>query len=373
MYDTVVIGAGIAGITTAYWLKEAGQKVLLLDKKGLLAGASGAAGAFLSPRLGKGGPLQQITNEAYLFALDFYSKTVPEALFRKGLARIPKDAEDSLKFKEFEKHLNIPFTLCGSEALPFVSDETMKYGALCFKESGFVDPALAAKKLTEGIETVFGVEAAPIKAGGLWKIENFRAKNVVCCTGAQRFPVDVGYLEIGGLWGERVDVKSRAEIPMTLHRRISVSANVDGVVRIGATHVKGAAGSESEIERINALIVEAIKMVPDLEDQLLLRIYAGRRSSVSDHFPVVGALADLQKAARKFNVPPKTLQPGSGEIPHIEGCYTAGCFGGRGFVFAPLMGKMLARKIVADEEVDRSVSPDRLLLRYLRRGSARSL
>jgi len=73
-FDAIIIGAGIAGISVAYWLNEAGQKVLILEKDGLLSGASGAAGAFLSPRLGKGGELQQITNKAYLFALDFYKK-----------------------------------------------------------------------------------------------------------------------------------------------------------------------------------------------------------------------------------------------------------------------------------------------------------
>ena len=47
MFDTLIIGAGIIGLTTAFRLAEAGQKVLILDRKGMALEASrGNAGAF---------------------------------------------------------------------------------------------------------------------------------------------------------------------------------------------------------------------------------------------------------------------------------------------------------------------------------------
>ena len=364
-YGSIVVGAGIAGISTAYWLKEAGQKVLLVDKKGLLAGASGAAGAFLSPRLGKGGDLQRITNEAYRFALDFYAKTVPEGFFQKGLVRIPKDAKDAETFEIYKAHLDLPYQWCEAEDVPFIAPDFMQYGAFRFDHSAFVDPMTVAKKLISGIDTVWGIDAKPERRGGCWHVGKYSAKNIVLATGAEKLPVEIPYITIGGVWGERVDVKSSAEIPVTLHQKLSVSANIDGIVRIGATHVRN--DPRSEIERVNQLIVDAIALVPVLQDQQIVRIYAGHRSSVSDHFPIVGAVADTETAKVQLKTPPRSLKPESDAIPHLPGCYIIGGFGGRGFVFGPLMGWMVAEKIVKSADVDLRVSLDRYLLRYLRK------
>ncbi len=47
MFDTLIVGAGIIGLTTACRLTEAGQKVLILDRKGMaLETSGGIAGAF---------------------------------------------------------------------------------------------------------------------------------------------------------------------------------------------------------------------------------------------------------------------------------------------------------------------------------------
>ncbi len=365
MFDTIIIGAGIAGITTAYWLHSAGQKVLLIDRKGLLAGASGAAGAFISPRLGKGGELQRITNRAYLFALEFYAQKTPESFFQKGLVRIPKNRADAEKFENFITHLDVPFRACDEEDTSFVAKKHLKNGALCFLQSAFVDPMSVAKKLLEDIKTAFGIDAKPFRKGDMWCIDGYLAKNIVVATGANRLPLNIPYLEIGGVWGERIDVKSDASIPMSLHKHISVSANIDGNVRIGATHVRG--GSKSEIERLNDLIVGAIDLVPELKDQKLTRIYAGLRSSVNDHFPIAGAVANAEKTIEKFGMLSKKDRISLKEIPKIEGCYFTGCFGGRGFVFAPLIGKMTADAILGNENIESVLSSGRFLLRYMRK------
>ena len=362
-YDVIIIGAGIAGVSVAYWLKKFGQKVLLIDKISLFAGGSGAAGAFLSPRLGKGSELQRITNEAYLFALDFYSKTVPEGFFQKGLVRIPKDEEEAKKFEIFKEYLNMPFKLCKIDEFSFINRATIQKRVLFFPFSAFVDVGLVAKRLTKSIDTKFGYEAKPIYKDGVWIVGEYVSKNIVIATGADKLPVDIPYIKIGKLFGERIDLKTSAKITVTLHKKISISANIDGVVRIGATHVRD--DLKSTNKRIEKLIQDAIELIPDLKDYSLLKIYLGYRSSVNDYLPIVGAVANLNKL---LSLKPslKELKPESSKIPRVSGCYILGGFGGRGFVFAPLMGKFLAKKIVENKDIDKTVSSDRYLLRFLK-------
>ena len=67
IYNTIVIGAGIAGCCVAHFLHKKGVEILVLDRSGIAAsGGSGAAGAFVSPKIGKGSPLQTLMKPTYL-------------------------------------------------------------------------------------------------------------------------------------------------------------------------------------------------------------------------------------------------------------------------------------------------------------------
>ncbi|MGH9196559.1 MAG: FAD-dependent oxidoreductase, partial [Acidimicrobiia bacterium] len=48
-FDTVVIGAGVIGLSTAWRLAQAGLRVLVLDRDHPGAGASGVAAGMLAP------------------------------------------------------------------------------------------------------------------------------------------------------------------------------------------------------------------------------------------------------------------------------------------------------------------------------------
>ncbi|WP_353662681.1 FAD-dependent oxidoreductase [Hydrogenimonas sp. SS33] len=365
-YDTIVVGAGIAGLSTAWWLTAFGQKVLLVDKKGLLAGASGAAGAFLSPRLGRGGPLQRVTDDAYRFALDFYAKETPEHFFQKGLVRLPKNEEDAARFADFETFIDVTYRGVLPDDFPHISPQAKAWGGFFFPDAAFVDPMGVAKTLAKAFDTRWGVDARPLFKEGAWQVGGAKAERLVLATGAQRLPLEIPYFTIGGVWGERVDLQTDAEIPVTLHQKLSVSANVKGIVRVGATHVRD--DTRSEIERVNALVTDAMALVPSLKESRLVRIYAGHRASVSDHFPLVGPVADFTAAKARLKTPPKSLKPGDAAIPRIPGLFIVNGFGGRGFVFGPLMGKIAAEAVLGQGVPDASIHADRYLLRRLRKG-----
>lgn len=49
IYDHVIIGAGLSGVSTAYHLSKMGRETLLLDARGIAGGASGRNGGFVHP------------------------------------------------------------------------------------------------------------------------------------------------------------------------------------------------------------------------------------------------------------------------------------------------------------------------------------
>ncbi len=87
-YDYVIVGAGIAGCSVAYFLheKEPTKKILILDRHSDIAhGASGAAGAFLSPLLGKPNKLK---NLVFLIIFIFCLPLIPVNLKGDSLPRM---------------------------------------------------------------------------------------------------------------------------------------------------------------------------------------------------------------------------------------------------------------------------------------------
>jgi tRNA 5-methylaminomethyl-2-thiouridine biosynthesis bifunctional protein len=72
-YDYVIIGAGIAGCSLAYFLSKYSKSILLIDRNSNVAfGASGAAGAFLSPLLGKPNDFKDLIAKSLIFSTNFY-------------------------------------------------------------------------------------------------------------------------------------------------------------------------------------------------------------------------------------------------------------------------------------------------------------
>lgn len=150
-YDTIIIGAGIAGCCTAYALQQRGQNVLLVDRSATPAsGGSGAAGAFVSPKIGKGSPLQILTNEAYEYAKDFYLKNFPEHFYQTGVIRIPKDAEDAQKFRLYEPFNASKYRSISKEELEAIGIQNADDSFL-FEEAGVCDAPAMCRAIWEQV------------------------------------------------------------------------------------------------------------------------------------------------------------------------------------------------------------------------------
>ncbi len=379
-YDTIIIGAGIAGCCSAYTLQQKGQKVLLLDRSAVAAsGGSGAAGAFVSPKIGKGSALQTITNEAFQFTKDFYLKHFPKHFHQTGVIRIPKDEEDAGKFSTYEVFNDSIYRGVNQEELNTFGIKNSE-NSFMFEEAGVCDAPEMCAAIFEQVEfQQMDVESLEWD-GECWILrqaqepsvrqaqepvaELVEAKNIVLATGYQNDLFDMRYMGVKGTWGSRGDYKSTLDLEVSMHKSISVSANINGIIKIGATHVKSKEPCMvCDGKPLKGLFESASQMV-DTSDFVLKETFCGMRSGSKDYFPLAGKVIDVPFMLENYPAITRGAKP---ELKYIDNLYVLNGLGGRGFVFAPLMAELLAECIVDGKEMDSRVNPDRLFLKWCRK------
>jgi len=363
-YDAIVVGAGIAGCSSAYFLKKKGLKVLVIDRSGVAAsGGSAAAGAFVSPKIGKGSALQSLTNEAFEFSKDFYLQNFPEYFSQTGVIRIPKDADDAKKFEEYETHNKAKRKLLSLDELDSLGINN-SHESFLFSEAGVCDSPKMCEAILEEIEYEQHELNSLAYEDGCWVIGDYCAKYLVLATGYENGYFDMRYMGVRGTWGSRGDYETKLDLNVSMHKQISVSANIDGIVKLGATHEKEVDFCiKCNGEPLEKLFEVASTMV-ETSDFKLKETFCGMRSGSKDYFPLIGEVIDTHYMLETY---PKIVKGAKPELQKIKNLYICNGLGGRGFVFAPLMGKMLADKIVDGKEIDERVNPDRLFLKWCRK------
>ena len=362
-YDTIVIGGGIAGSSAAYFLSQKGQNVLVMDKNGIASGGSGAAGAFVSPKIGKGGPLQSLTNEAFEFATNFYLEYFPAFYHQSGVVRIPKDEEDAAKFPFYEPSNENRYTHFRGEKLRALGIKT-PLESFFFPDAGVCDAPDMCHALLKGIAYIQDEAEELVFEHGVWQAGEHRAKNAVLATGYENRLFDMRYMGTKGTWGTRGDFSSNLSLKVSMHQSMSVSANMNGIIRLGATHEKNIKKPiVCEDEQALGLKEKASALV-DTSDMDLIKTVCGMRAGSRDYFPLVGRVIDVPFMLEAY---PDIIRGATPKLRYLENLYICSGFGGRGFVFGPLMGKWLADYILDAKEIDKRIDPDRLFFKWCRK------
>lgn len=370
VYDTIIIGAGIAGASAAHTLTQKGQNVLVLDKNGIASGGSGAAGAFVSPKIGKGSPLQKLTNEAFSFAKDFYLSTCPKHFHQTGVIRIPKDKSDAEKFPEYKKFNDTEHENYRKEKLHSLGIE-VDFDSFYFPDAGDCDAVEICKYLLRDIEVRIMDVTELVQEDNYWGIVGWgvlsptiKAKNIILATGYESDLVDLRYMGIRGTWGTRGDFSSKLNLKVSMHQAMSVGANVDGIIKLGATHEKEVKNIVPCQEEQALLLKEKASRLIDVSDLVLKESFCGMRAGSKDYFPLLGKVIDVPMMLETY---PKVMRGAKPELLYVENLYILNGLGGRGFVFAPLMAEWLAQHMVEGKEVDKRVSADRLFYKWARK------
>ena len=343
-FDFIVIGGGIAGVLSAYFLQE--FNTLLVDKRGILEGASKAAGAFLFPKISKKSAYTDFINKAIIESFSFYESLGIDT-HKKGVLLLPRDERDYQKCREYEKYIKLPFEKRGD--------------GFFFRDGGFIE----VDEVREKIKVPFLKEeiVSIKKEGDFWRVNDFLTKNVILATGYENL-IDIPYINIRAVWGERIEISGEWEGDLSIfyHKNCSV-AEVNNRLRIGATHKRNCLECrENEEEALE--LIEKAKEIIDIKRYKIEDIKGGFRAASIDYFPIVGKIIDIENTLK---LQPKIVK---GEIPkeikYISGLYIINGMGGRGFSNALLCAKMLKDYILYNKNLGK-IDTKRLFIKWARK------
>jgi len=350
VYDFLIVGAGVAGCVLALKLQNLNQKVLLLDKKGVLEGGSGAAGAFLSPKLGKNYPLDNLINHSLKLSIDYFLTNYPECIVKKGVLMLPK------KSKGGEEKLDeyLPFVKTNYKKIDSGTLLKEKIEGLFFEDGAIIDVKRFKNKVLENIEFM---------KGEYGKDElHIESKNVVFCTGCETNPP---YLNITPVYGYRFELAAKKEIPFNINGEFSVSATRgEGSFALGATHYRSK--EEFMVSNGSSLLKKAREML-DFDFEVIESLSGARATSV-DHFPVLGGVVDIERAKKLDNRYLHSKRWDDSKLEFEKGGFVLNGLGARGFVYAPYCVDVLIEYMLCAKPIPRELDATRLLFRHFRKG-----
>jgi len=371
VFDIAIIGAGINGCVLAYFLTQAGKRVIVFDGGGIASGGSGAAGAFISPKIAKGGDLKAISDEAFEFSYDFYNQFFPQHITNAALLHLSKHLDENEKVRHFKEHTALHVSDPTDVQLERLDLTCKAFESFYLKQSAVVDAKAMCEALIGDTTFVNAKVKSLTYKGDYYEVLSHQARQVVLATGAYEKILDLPYIAHRGVWGHRIDIETSTQIPFNIHQYVSISASHDGKAAIGATHnVHFHPQKNDEPYDIQAgreeLLSKATNTIA-LEDVKVLRDYTGLRSGSNDYLPLIGPLVDVKETLAKL---PDLAQGSSyprDDLAYYPNAYMINGTGGYGFVLAPFLARALSAYICENIEIDRRLNPTRFFERWVKR------
>ena len=366
LFDFAIIGAGISGASTAYFLKKYGKKVVVIDKGKIASGGSGAAGAFLSPKICSNSLYTSFVNDAFAYSIDFYKENFPQFLNQSGILRLLKSKDEIEKCKRYEKNLPTSFKYLQANEIKDIEKVACEFGGYFFDDGATVDSIGVIKSMLCDIDVIEGLHVKNLELkDGYYNIANIKAKGIVICTGKSDDFDEIAYIKLKNIYGHRLDIKTSSHIPFHLHKSCSIGASDKGIVHIGATHIPSYSyDSHKDFTYKIDEMIELAKSYVDFEDFEVKNIHFGVRNSTLDFFPALGAVIDAKETLRKYPYIQKGTKVPKDKYIHRKNMYIHSGLGARGFVWAPKTAEILARNICENIPVDKKLDTQRLFLKY---------
>ena len=350
----VIVGAGIVGATTAYYLTLAGARVTLLDAKTPASGATGASDGAVSVASKRPGTMMRLAREARDLYAQLAKDQVLTGVFHTRptylFARTPEEVtllniqdqdlasagEPTLALTRAELLSQIPGLSAQVLAGLKVPNDGHAIGYHVvnrFLAAAGVTPRrhMPVRRLAMVNNRVIGVEtdqgrlladrvvmAAGIDSGPLVGLSDVmiprKGQLIVtdrAAMGGAAFPgplMSAGYL-----------AAKRAIAPGQSGVNLVIDPLATGQFLIGSSREEGLTDRQTDVLTISKILREALDVYPALARQRVLRTFAGIRASTPDGLPIIG------------------------RHPTVEGLIIATAMQGDGICLGPLVGGAVAR------------------------------
>ena len=358
--DVVIVGGGITGIATAYYLAQVGIKSTVIERDGLASHASGFAYGGLSGGIPNGPePNQPIIQKSMrLFknlAQDLPGQADVDIQYQQRPAL--KIALNETEATEMTRHLGWQQSqpgytvewIDGNDVLklePRVNPATV--GALHIEGGCDVEPYRLTLALAQAAEKL----GVTIRTGNVVSLHHDNAQVRGVALDHEEIPTETVVLGMGP-WSNRIEEWTGVSVPVYPlkgqiirlqaggdpyrysighHKNYAMTKPADNLVWCGTTEEHAGFDESKTTESRNAIIESTLLMLPSLADADLV----------------------LQTACLRPVTPDNVLMLGG--MPGINGLYLATGGGRQGIMMGPGMGKTIA-DLIATGTTDVDMAP----------------
>ncbi|WP_078381601.1 glycine oxidase ThiO [Sutcliffiella halmapala] len=315
-YDVIIVGGGVNGCASAYYLSKSGKKVLLLERERIAAKASSAAAGMLGAQVEvtEEGPLFEIAKESRAMFPSLQSELkefsgIDIELVQKGMlkiARTEKEAQHLKQMLEFQQRLGEKASWLDKEAVlkrePALGGELV--GAMDIPMDGHVNP----EKLTHAFAKAATNLGAVVKE--YVEVYSFQRDkdSVFAVETSEGTYSGASFLVAAGAWSKRLLAELALPIPaypvkgecfsvITERPLITSTIFTDSCyivpksgnrLVVGATMVPHTFSEHVTIGGLSSLMSEATKALPAIATANFERSWAGIRPQTGDELPFLG-------------------------------------------------------------------------------------
>jgi len=352
--NIAIIGAGIVGCNISYFLNKNNIENILLEKSSsLFDNASGCAGAFITPTIGKNSEIKTMLDNAFAFSTSFYD-SLDDVILSKGTISLVDEYKE-----EYEQNI------------PHRYEKISKYNqkGYLFLDAMTINPISLAKKLTFNSQILHNYEAKNLEyKNQKWIINNeIQANKIILSLGSSTSLIDEPYINIRGVLGTKIDITSSTNVQTAINRGIYFSKSTNDKISLGATHHRHTTNISKEQDA--QYLLNKLQNVTSFNDIKIQNTKQGIRACSNDYFPLVGEIIDSKKTLDRFPYIKHGTNIRAQDAIMKENIFICNGVGGRGFSLAPYIVNILINHILDKSPIPKNLGLHKRFIKFHRRAN----